>query len=142
MFGKLSKNKRLKNLEEDVDDLCYEMFCDLNHNNVLRRLSLLENFKGETVPAIVRSVNENVLIMDGNVKTIKSDIESLRDLQERLGQKVKDNDTGAKETVLALFKYLGLTLNEEGEVIKTKIKKNAKSNVVSTPKKTTKRKSK
>ena len=140
MFGKPSKGTRLENLEEDVDDLYHEVFCDLNHNNVLRRLCLLENFKGETVPAIVRSVNENVLIMDGNVKTIKSDIESLRDLQERLGQKVKDNDTGAKETVLALFKYLGLTLNEEGEVIKIKKTKNAKP--LSTPKKTTRRKSK
>ena len=140
MFGKLSKSTRLENLEEDVDDLCYEVFCDLNHNNVLRRLSLLENFKGETVPAIVRSVNENVLITDGNVKTIKNDIEALYNLQERLGQNVKDNDTGAKETVLALFKYLGLTLNEQGEVIKVIKKPNARTKTVSSPTKSSKRK--
>lgn len=147
MFGKPSKSVRIGDLEEDVDDLWYEVFCDQNPMNINKRLHRLEEFKGVTIPSIIKDINENVLIVDKNFIDAKEQIQLLRDLYERLGQKVKDNDTGAKETVLALFKYLGLTLNEQGEVIKvkknslkTKVSKNAKP--LSTPKRTTRKKSK
>ena len=139
MFGKQSKNTRLENLEEDADDLWFEVFCDQNQMNINKRLHRLEEFKGVTFKEAVKSLNENVLIVDKNFKDIKEQFTLLRDLQERLGQKVKDNNTGAKETLLALFKYLGLTLNEQGEVIKVTNKSNAKP-IKKSPIKSSKRK--
>ena len=138
MFGKQSKNTRLENLEEDADDLWFEVFCDQNQMNINKRLHRLEEFKGGVSKDLKRH-EDNISIRENNFKQLEDNDNNLYSLYERLGQKVKDNNTGAKETLLALFKYLGLTLNEQGEVIKVTNKSNAKP-IKKSPIKSSKRK--
>lgn len=91
--------------------------------------------------------NKNVPIINKGFDNVSKDVDKINELNkelyslyERLGQKVKDNKVDTSMIFIELFKYLGVKLTEDGKIVKTKIKKDART--ISTSTKNNKRKSK
>ena len=93
----------------------------------------------ETCQENFKSIKENFKSIKEDLSEIYDDIDDLYDLQEKLGDKFKNDKISSARLFANLLRFLDLSLDDEGNVIKNKTKKNE---TVSTPRKANKRKSK
>lgn len=89
----------------------------------------LFDWANDTHIRIVRNSNQTNI----NFKKLETSINNLVDLQERLGQKVKDQKIDIQMILMGILKKLNLVVNENGlvEELKTKVSKNAKPKTTS-----------
>ena len=127
MFNK--NKRRLEELEEVVDDLVHDTYCNSNPMNLKKRVERLELFKGQARETLTM-LNKAVAIQNENLALT-------RELYERLGEKVKGDRASIANLFISLLSFLGLKLDENNNVIK-----NVKSTTVSPSVKTHKRKTK
>ncbi|NTU69312.1 hypothetical protein HGB13_00565 [bacterium] len=95
----------------------------------------------ERVDKISSGSNLNFSRIERELRNNRFEIAKTRELYERLGQKRKEDKEAIQIIFISLFKFLGVKLDENDEIVKVTKTKNAKLKTLSPSVKTNKRKS-